>query len=286
MMNYPLEIKLFYDWLETHELSAMGIVLWHALMQVASRSGWQEELRISISTLIGRTSLSKTSIYKEREILKKYGLIDYRRLGGRCSGIYTINSLESRFVSAARTQVGTRKEIRPNAEVEFAFASRTQVGAQIGNVYKLNYTNMEKERKDVAGLPAPVFTNAPFAKRKKVARKKEKCASPLFDAEKWLRQIDEPWCGVMLTWLEYKRIRRESYRSESGAKKCLSLLRSLSGDDPQRAVAIIDRSIANNWAGLFPLQPAQPARGQHPGQTIHPATDEHTRRLLEKLDRK
>ena len=40
-MNYMLEIKLFYDWLETHELSAMGISLWHALMQVASRSGWR-----------------------------------------------------------------------------------------------------------------------------------------------------------------------------------------------------------------------------------------------------
>lgn len=69
-MNYMLEIKLFYDWLETHELSSMGITLWHALMQVASRSGWREELQISLSTLIGRTSLSRTSIYKEREILK------------------------------------------------------------------------------------------------------------------------------------------------------------------------------------------------------------------------
>ena len=90
----------------------------------------------------------------------------------------------------------------------------------------------------------------------------------------------------MTVWLEYKRTRRESYRSESGARKCLSLLRSLSGEDPTVAAAIIDRSIANNWAGPFPLQPAQPARGQHPGQIIHPATDERTRRLLEKLDRK
>ena len=85
-----LEIKLFYDWLETHELSAMGISLWHALMQVASRSGWREELQISLSTLIGRTSLSRTTIYKERENLKRYWLIDYRGLGGCCAGIYVI----------------------------------------------------------------------------------------------------------------------------------------------------------------------------------------------------
>lgn len=102
----------------------------------------------------------------------------------------------------------------------------------------------------------------------------------------FLSTLDPAWRESMTVWLEYKRIRRESYRSESGARKCLSLLRSLSGEDPAVAAAIIDRSIANNWAGLFPLQPAQPARGQHPGQIIHPATDERTRRLLEKLDRR
>lgn len=265
-MNYMLEIKLFYDWLETHELSAMGISLWHALMQVASRSGWREELQISLSTLIGRTSLSRTTIYKERENLKRYGLIDYRGLGGRCAGIYVIKSFESRVVSVSRTQTGT----------------------QIGNIYRLNYTNAGKEiqETEVAGTPVPVSMNTFFAKRKKVAHKKEKSISPLFDAEKWSERIDEAWRSVMRTWLEYKRSRRERYKSEISARKCLTQLQHLSNSDIQTAQQIIDRSIANNWAGLFPLQPAQPARGQHPGQIIHPTTDERTRRLLEKLDRK
>lgn len=109
---------------------------------------------------------------------------------------------------------------------------------------------------------------------------------PRLNQAQFLSTLDPAWREPMTVWLEYKRIRCESYRSESGARKCLSLLRSLSGEDPAVAAAIIDRSIANNWAGLFPLQPAQPARGQHPGQIIHPATDERTRRLLEKLDRR
>lgn len=287
-MNYMLEIKLFYDWLETHELSAMGISLWHALMQVASRSGWREELQISLSTLIGRTSLSRTMIYKERENLKRYGLIDYRGLGGRCAGIYVIKSFESRVVSVSRTQTGTRmKEIE---ELMYSDASvmRTQAGTQIGNIYRLNYTNAGKEiqETEVAGTPAPASMNTFFAKRKKVAHKKEKSISPLFDAKKWLERIDESWRSVMRTWLEYKRSRRERYKSEISARKCLTQLQHLSNNDIQTARQIIDRSIANNWAGLFPLQPVQPARGQHPGQIIHPATDERTRRLLEKLDRK
>ena len=109
---------------------------------------------------------------------------------------------------------------------------------------------------------------------------------PRLNQMQFLSALDPVWREPMTVWLKYKRSRRESYRSESGARKCLLLLRNLSGEDPTVAAAIIDRSIANNWAGLFPLPPTQPARGQYPGQIIHPATDERTRRLLEKLDRK
>lgn len=78
---------------------------------------------------------------------------------------------------------------------------------------------------------------------------------------------------------------RELSQRVEREKMPVAAARSL-GRGSDIAAAIIDRSIANNWAGLFPLQPAQPVRGQHPGQIIHPATDERTRRLLEKLDRK
>lgn len=226
-MNYMLEIKLFYDWLETHELSSMGITLWHALMQVASRSGWREELQISLSTLIGRTSLSRTSIYKEREILKKYGLVDYRSLGGRHAGIYAMKSFEFRVASAARTQTRTQTYEHGEFASSIASAMRTQAGTQRGNIYRLNYTNDEKERKNVAGSPAPVSTDTPSAKRKKVARKKEKCVSPFFDADTWLEGLDEPWCSAMRAWSNYKRSRRECYKSELSARRCLARLKHL-----------------------------------------------------------
>lgn len=113
----------------------------------------------------------------------------------------------------------------------------------------------------------------------------------MLDTEKFLSSLNSPWRELMAAWLEYKRTRRESYTSELGAKKCLTMLRSLSGNNPAAAAAIIDRSVANNWAGLFPLpgtpsssrgQP--PARGQHIGQIKQPASEKHERRLLAKFD--
>ena len=77
-MNYMLEIKLFYDWLETHPLSPASIALWHALMFIANRSGWREELRISATLLEMRTNMPRTTIFRQREILKAAGRITFK----------------------------------------------------------------------------------------------------------------------------------------------------------------------------------------------------------------
>lgn len=104
----------------------------------------------------------------------------------------------------------------------------------------------------------------------------------------FLASLDEVWRAPMSIWLMYKRSRREGYRSEMGACKCLALLRDLSGDDPAVAAAVIDRSIANNWVGLFPLRLGDTSAStkiRNSGNVLHPATEEHARRLLEKFDR-
>ena len=55
-------------------------------------------------------------------------------------------------------------------------------------------------------------------------------------------------------WLEYKKQRRESYKSELSLKKCYNNLVKLSGGNPTVAMAVVEQSMANNWAGLFALK--------------------------------
>lgn len=55
-------------------------------------------------------------------------------------------------------------------------------------------------------------------------------------------------------WLEYKRQRRESYKSELSLRKCYNNLLKLSANSPSAAMAIVEQSMANNWAGLFALK--------------------------------
>ena len=73
-MNYLTEIKLFYDWLEANPLPASAISLWHALMSISNRSGWRPAIKVPYSLLELRTGLSRTTIYRERERLRKMGV--------------------------------------------------------------------------------------------------------------------------------------------------------------------------------------------------------------------
>ena len=58
-------------------------------------------------------------------------------------------------------------------------------------------------------------------------------------------------------WLDYKKSRGERYKTEQSLLICAKKLHELSGGNALQADAIVEQSIANNYAGLFPLKQAQ-----------------------------
>lgn len=54
-------------------------------------------------------------------------------------------------------------------------------------------------------------------------------------------------------WLEYKKNRKESYKTQQSLEACYRKLKKLSGGNPQKAGEVVEQSMANNWAGLFEL---------------------------------
>lgn len=55
------------------------------------------------------------------------------------------------------------------------------------------------------------------------------------------------------TWLAYKKEKAQSYKP-TGFKTFYKNLCALSGNNPQVAMAIIEQSMRNNYAGIFPLR--------------------------------
>lgn len=65
--------------------------------------------------------------------------------------------------------------------------------------------------------------------------------------------VDKDFKEIFYEWLQYKRARREKYKTQSSLQKAYKLLLNLSGNDAIIAKKIIDQSQANNYAGLFKL---------------------------------
>lgn len=182
------EIKLFYDWLETHNLSPASITLWHGLMFIANRSRWQANLSIPLSVLEARTKIPRASIYREREKLREAGLIRFIPQGGKSSSIYTICSFEQHLASHSGTQSESQ-------DVEIGLDSRlvSQIETHSENIYILNYTSIKKNRMEV-GADAPPYLSPEKREKEKSCGKKEK--------EKKVPHSDDTRIGKFQKWIE------------------------------------------------------------------------------------
>ena len=91
-MNYIAEIKAFYDTLELNPLPSPAIALWHALMSIANKTGWQEEFTVAVSVLVLKSGLNAQAIKRARNRLEQDGYISWRSRGGNQAAIYQVHS--------------------------------------------------------------------------------------------------------------------------------------------------------------------------------------------------
>lgn len=67
----------------------------------------------------------------------------------------------------------------------------------------------------------------------------------------------EPLREQITKWIEYKKARKESYKTEQSLMAFAKKLFTLSWGKPDIADQIIEQSMANNWAGIFELKQNQ-----------------------------
>jgi hypothetical protein len=92
---------------------------------------------------------------------------------------------------------------------------------------------------------------------------------------------DSNWMDIVIEWLDYKKQKRQTYKSEKSIKAfCLELVR-LSNGELDVAKNIINNSIARNYAGIFTI------KNNQNGQSINTAEAEQAefRRVAEMLRR-
>lgn len=62
---------------------------------------------------------------------------------------------------------------------------------------------------------------------------------------------------LILEWLDYKKGRKETYKSKKSILAFIEKIKRISKNDPVQARKIIEDSMANNWAGFFEPKPKE-----------------------------
>ena len=301
-MNYIAEINRFHELLPQSRMTPSSIALWYGLMHIFNKAGWPEEKTVSLDQLKQDTKLSKASIYRERTRLQNEGLITFVAGSGSRPCTFRMLSLSKELAS----QIGTLE-----SQIETPLSQIETPASSIPYKENINLSKQEIEnnKRKSGSNSSPnsersVKTSSKSKKEKSSAQKEKHTGRSKFDLEGWLGSVNEPWQGLLRQWMEYKIQRRERYKTELGARKCLTLLQNLSSGDARVAQMIIDQSIASNYAGLFPLKRGYgqiptphgsipggsaaarteaPQYGQRIGQITQPEDEAKRQRLLERF---
>ncbi len=113
-MNYIAELKAFYDRLELNPLPSPAIALWHALMSIANKTGWEQEFTVAVSVLMLKSGLNAQAIKRARNRLEQEGFLTWRSRSGNQSAIYHMNSLVVQNDSKNVPQQGTKGFVAQN----------------------------------------------------------------------------------------------------------------------------------------------------------------------------
>ncbi len=294
-MDYLEQTETFYKLLPDCDISPYGICLWHGLMHIFRLNGWKNQLQIPLKDIIRYTKLSRCSVYRERIRLCKAGLIRYAHPAGVLHGHYEMLPISEEIMHKINEKLSLTETESSLPQTTKSPTETTMFHTEIRtahrettpeNAYKILPNNNIISKDNIQ-------RNKENQKRKKKVEKpaKPKESKPKkVTHETWLVTLQEPWQGLMRQWLEYKAARKESYKTEVGARKCMTMLQNLSGNNPQVAQLIIDQSIGNNYAGLFALRQQTnasrtqvPQTGQRIGQIKQPETEEKRQRLLERF---
>lgn len=204
-------------------------------------------------------------------------------------GIITSASIQKRYLEMATRAKRKSVSIPEICRIPEFEAQLPEVGAEIPEVRAQIRENSGsspqiKEKKSKVNTPynppkgenergeVPLSADTNPGKKEKVARKRK-------DLD--LSFVEPSFQPIMADWLAYKSERGQTYR-QKGVESCYSHLKTLSDNNPDVARKIVEQSIANNYAGLFPLKTITNVRStaNHP-----PSPDELARSVADGIAR-
>jgi len=228
------QIKGFYSWVFNNpdKIRPTHISLYLFLLNQNNRSNWVEWFKCPYDLAMQGACIGNNgTYYKCLDDLKAWNLIDYQK------GINNFKApLVKLFVLYENEQVTV--PLSEQLSVQQTAQQPVQLSAQLPvHIYKLITDNIEtiNNRQDEFLCLIKNFINP---------------KSKVID----LSFLQKDFIPIVEKWLLYKKEKKQEYKGQTSINTFCKKLIEYSNGDAIIAEAIIEQSIANNWAGIFELK--------------------------------
>lgn len=106
-----------------------------------------------------------------------------------------------------------------------------------------------------------------LAKEQKLLKREAALKNQLSNKLPDISFVSDDFKDVFSSWLEYKREKKESYKSNKALEACYKKLLELSNNNPDTARLIVEQSMASNWSGIFELRNGNNGKGAFSSST-------------------
>ena len=255
---FPMDVD-FFDDIKVRKLikhkGSVSILVYSYLLSLIYKEGyflkWDEDIPFIIYEKIGQDEsyikdvinylidiemfskymFEKENILTSKGIQKRYKKICDTLKRRDSIDVYNLINTEKIEINTEEIAIDTEETNKINTETEI---NSVESATKERNGMEKN-ENKEKENNNKEEI------------------KKEEKKKFSFD----FSNFDENFIEHVNLWLEYKKERKEPYKSQKGLNAFYNKLIDYSKNDPDTAKKIIEQSMANNWAGIFELKEAQ-----------------------------
>ena len=203
--------------LEVNQLSTSSIALWHALMHIANKTGWQDTFTVAMVVLEIKSGLNKQAVLRARNVLKEKGLIDFEKRGNQAAKYKMISVLQCDNHTADNTTDDTTTNTTSDT------TNDTTTNTTSDTINKLNKTKLN----NIYNTPLPpedIFKGFNFVPELKL-------------------KLNE--------WLKYKAEKKQSYKPQGRHSLFVQMQKAVDKYGPAKLIDLIDLCMANNWQGII-----------------------------------
>lgn len=227
------QIKAFYSWVFNNakeRVTPQHISLYLFLINQNNRSNWIEWFKVPFDLgMAGACIGNKKTYYSCLNDLVSWNLIEYEKGTNEYKApLIKIAVLKS--TSHDTAPVPLPEPLLQPLPTTLPIPLPTHIYKLITDNLKLITDNEKKFEIFIQSLKNP----------------KEKIYDLSFVNIEYLTLVEK--------WLRYKKDKKQQYKNSESVKAFYKSLLTLSNNNPLTAEKIIERSMANNWAGLFELK--------------------------------